>query len=90
MKSILRKKEKAKIGTVLDKNIIRKLKEHALKEGKPINALLEDAIMHYDQLESLDRIIRLKALDSFLSIRFDLSDKIWKTVMEEEVFGNEP
>jgi hypothetical protein len=90
MKSVTRKRQKAKIGIVLDKEIIRKLKERALKEGKPLNALIEEAIERYDQLDALDRTVRLKALDSFLSIRFNISDRDWKAIMEEDVFGNEP
>lgn len=90
MKSVTRRKQKAKIGTVLDKEIIRKLKERALKEGRPLNALIEEAIERYDQLDALDRTVRLKALDSFLSIRFNISKRDWKAITEEDVLGNEP
>lgn len=90
MKPATYRRPKAKIGTVLDKDIIKKLKERALREGKSLNALIEEAVLHYDQLDAFDHAVRLRALDSLLSIRFNISNDDWKTVMEEDVFGNEP
>lgn len=90
MSSTTHRKPKAKIGTVLDKEVIRKLKERALREGKPINALIEEAVLHYEHLDTFDHAMRLRALDSLLSIQFNISKADWKAVMKEDVSGNEP
>jgi four helix bundle protein len=50
----LSEQSKVKIGTILDKNIVERLKERAAREGKAISTLIEDAVRKYD-LE--DRLI---------------------------------
>ena len=79
-------RSKVKIGTILDKGIVDRLKERAAREGKAISALIEDAVLHYDQPGLLDRDMRLKALDSFRAIRFNLSSEDWGNIMEEDYF----
>ena len=77
---------KVKIGTALDKGIVDLLKERAAREGKAISALIEDAVLHYNQPSILDREMRLKALDAFRAIRFNLSAEDWGTIMEEDYY----
>ena len=86
----IRRKEteskKVKIGTILNGAIVDTLKERAMREGKPINAIIEEAILRSDQSGLLDRDVRLKALDSFLATRFNLADEDWNAIMEEDYY----
>jgi uncharacterized membrane-anchored protein YjiN (DUF445 family) len=79
-------RSKVKIGTILDRRIVKRLKERAAREGKAISALIEDAILKYDTEDSLSREMRLKALDHLFSIRFNISDEDWRTIMEEDYY----
>jgi len=77
---------KVKIGTILDKKVIDKLKERSAREGKAISTLIEDAVLKYENEDSLAREIRLKAMEQLFSIRFNISDEDWKSLMEEEYY----
>lgn len=78
--------QKVKIGTILNKVVVEKLKERSRLEGKPISNIIEEAVLRYDQTDVLDRNVRLKALQSFRAIRFNLSSEDWRTIMEEDYY----
>jgi len=42
--------------------------------------------LKYDTENILSKEMRLKAMDQLLSLRFNISDKDWKTIMEEDYF----
>jgi hypothetical protein len=77
---------KVKIGTILDKGIMEKLKERSAREGKTISALIEEAVLKYENEDTLVREMRLKAMEQLFSIRFNISDEDWKTIMEEDYY----
>jgi len=77
---------KVKIGTILDKGIVHRLRERAAREGKAISSLIEDAVLKYETEDTLAREMRLKAMDQLFSIRFNISDDDWKTIMEEDYY----
>jgi len=77
---------KVKIGTILERSIVEKLKERALREDKPISAIIEEAVLHFDDSLLLDRDVRMKALDSFLATRFNLTTEDWNAIMEEDYY----
>jgi len=77
---------KVKIGTILDRSIVDKLKERALHENKPISAIIEEAVLHMDNSSLLDRDVRMKALESFLSTRFNLATDDWNAILEEDCY----
>lgn len=78
---------KVKISTILDKSVVDRLKERAAREGKTISALIEDAVLKSENEESLGKEMRLKARDQLFSIRFNVSDDDWRTIMGEEYYG---
>ena len=80
------KPKKVKIGTILDEEIFQKLKERSAREGKSISALIEDAVLKYEQSEPIDRELRIKALERLLSIRFNISKEDWNAIMEEDYY----
>jgi hypothetical protein len=77
---------KVKIGTILDKRIVDKLKQRAIRDGKPISAIIEEAVLQLDRSEVADREVRLKALNSFLSMRFNLTKEDWDEIMQEDYY----
>ena len=77
---------KVKVGTILDKKTVQRLKERSAKEGRPISAIIQDAVTRYEQAAIFDRAVRLKALDQLFSIRFNISGNDIRTIMEEDLF----
>ncbi|MFO7447307.1 MAG: hypothetical protein R6W90_13135 [Ignavibacteriaceae bacterium] len=63
MRKIKTKREKKtnnkeKIGTILDKDVIQKVKERSIKEGKTISEIIQDAIIKYEKTDPIDISIR--------------------------------
>jgi len=79
-------RSKVKIGTILDKGIVDRLKERSAREGKAISSIIEDAVLKYETEDILAREMRLKAMDQLFSLRFNISDEDWNTIMEEDYF----
>jgi hypothetical protein len=77
---------RVKIGTILDKKIVDRLKERSAREGKSISSLIEDAVLKYKTENASTREMRLKAMDKFFSVRFNISDEDWKTIMAEDYY----
>jgi hypothetical protein len=87
MKTLKEKTGKVKIGTIIDADILRLLKERAAREGRTIYGLIEEAVLKAEQQESMDLEMRLKSLERLLSMRFDISDSDWKAIMEEDYYA---
>ncbi len=77
---------KIKVGTILDKKTVKRLKERSAREGRPMSALIQEAVMRYELADVADRALRLKALDQLFSIRFDISGNDLREIMEEDPF----
>lgn len=78
--------KKVKVGTILDREIVQRLKELSAKERRSISALIEDAVTRYDQADIVEREVRMKALDQLFSIKFNISEDDLRVIMEEDVF----
>jgi predicted DNA-binding protein len=81
-----RKSKKVKVGTVLDEEVFKRLKELSEKEGRPISEVIQDAVLRYEQLDPLEKKLRLHALERLLSVRFNIPDEDWKAIMEEDYY----
>jgi len=77
---------RVKIGTILDKGTVDRLKERSAREGKSISSLIEDAVLKYETEDASTREMRLKAMDKLFSVRFNISDEDWKTIMAEDYY----
>jgi hypothetical protein len=62
---------KVKIGTVLEDDILQKLKEHAIKEKRPINEIIQEALVRYLSTSSMEE--KKLAVTHFCSKPFHLS-----------------
>ncbi len=78
--------KKIKIGTMLGKKALEKLKEQAVREGRSMSAVLETAILSYESTEQTARVLSRQALERFLDLRFNLSLADWKTILEEDFY----
>lgn len=79
-------RSKIKIGTILDIEVVNRLKERSAHEGKAISAIIEDAVLKYDTEDILEREIRLKAMNQLFSLKFNIPDETWEEIMEEDYF----
>jgi hypothetical protein len=82
----VQKPKKVKVGTVLDEEVFRRLKLLSEKEGRPISALIQDALLKYELTDPVRSELRLKAFDQFLSTRFNIPDEDWQAIMEEDYY----
>ncbi len=80
-------KNKEKIGTVLDRDIILKIKERALKEGRTISEIIEDAVLNYDVVKKPGSFLRKEAVSSFCSKPFELSLADTNELLNEDFYG---
>lgn len=78
--------KKVKIGTILDEKVFKKLKERSAREGRTISQLLEEAVKKSEQIEPLEREIRIHAMERFLANRFKISKEDWDAIMEEDYY----
>jgi hypothetical protein len=76
------KSKKVKVGTILDKRVVRRLKERAVREGKAMSTLIQEAIQGVDEKESFDTEQSRNAMDRFLAVTYD----DFRRVMDEDVF----
>ncbi len=78
---------KLKIGTILDRTVVQKLKQRALQEDKPISTIIEEAILRYESAETLEYALRVRALESVLALRFNISSDDLRSIMEEDYYN---
>lgn len=77
---------KTKIGTVIEDELLQKLKEWSARENRTISDVLEDALINYFNGKKISTELRMKAVESFCSNPFKLTDDDWKEIMELDVY----
>ncbi len=85
-KTFQQKSKKVKVGTILNEDILRRLKERAAKEGRTISALIEEAVLKHEQEEAYAGEMRLRALESVFSVKFNISRKDLDEIMDEDFY----
>ncbi len=83
---IKRADSKEKLGTILDKNVIRLIKERALKENKTISEVIQDSVLNYNEAENFSAGIRKQALNRFCSKPFDLKKADIDEILNEDYY----
>lgn len=83
-KTLANKKEK--LGTVLDAELVKMLKETALREGRTISDVLADAIVYYNSKHLSNKSSRLKALEEFCSTPFDINAKELQELIDVDFY----
>ncbi|MGH7494346.1 MAG: hypothetical protein ACREOO_18395 [bacterium] len=74
---------KTKIGTLIEEDIVRMLKERAARDNRSISDVIQDALLHYFQMGTKRRDIRLAAVERLCSRPFDLTSHELQEIMDE-------
>lgn len=77
---------KEKVGTILDKNIVKKIKERSHKEGRSISEIIQDAIIKYEDLEPGKLELRKAAVTRFCSKPFNLNQNDLDDLLIEDYY----
>ena len=80
-------KNKEKIGTILDKDIVRKVKERSLKEGRTISDIIHDALLKYNENEVIKTELREEAVNRFCSKPFHIKANEISKLLSEDYFA---
>lgn len=87
MEPRIRKSEyKEKIGTVLSKEIIEKIKSKSIKEKRSMSEIIEEALKKYVNDSNDDYTIRLEAFKRFTSNKNRLSKEDIDELLNEDYF----
>ncbi len=77
---------KTKIGTVMDTELVKQLKERSVREDRSISDILQDALQVYLKAGPRRRELRVAAVESFCSKPFHLSNLEIRQILAEEYF----
>ena len=83
----LKENTKEKIGTVLDKDVVKLLKERSAREGRAISDILQDAILHYQESDTGTAHVRLAAVSRLCSRPFNLTRKDLDEILGEDYYA---
>jgi len=87
MKKISEQTEsKEKVGTILDKRIVKKIKERSVKEGRTISEIIQDAILKYEELEPTKIELRRAAVNRLCSKPFNLKQSELEELLIEDYY----
>ncbi|MGA2262481.1 MAG: hypothetical protein ABSH28_13725 [Acidobacteriota bacterium] len=76
---------KQKIGTVLDENTARRLKERSVQERRPMSEIITDALSNYMH-GGRNAVLRLAAVERLCSRPFRLSNRQLVALNHEDYF----
>ena len=77
---------KEKIGTMLDRDILRKIKERSAKEGRTISDIIQDALIKYNDTSSTKSELRRSAVNRFCSKPFNLNTRELNALLSEDIY----
>ena len=78
--------KKEKIGTVLEKDVIKKIKKLALDEGRGISDIIQDAVLKYENAGKSKLSLRKEAVNRFCSKPFKISKKDAEALLKEDYY----
>ncbi len=77
---------KKKVGTVLEERVLREAKARASREGRPLAALLQEALEHYLG-EDVEREQAIRACERFCAKKGTLSLEEINEILAEETLS---
>ncbi len=77
---------KTKVGTVLEKEVVRQLRQRAAKEGRSMNEIISDALTNYFRVSDKPAEQRREAVKRLCSKPFQLSPRELNEILEEDYF----
>ena len=79
-------KSKEKVGTILDTDVVRIIKDRSVKEDRTMSDIIEEAVIRYNDLDVTNREIRRNAVKSFCSRPFNLKTSELEELMNEDFY----
>ena len=86
IKSTRKSESKEKIGTILDKEVVKKIKKRSAEEGKTISEIIQDAVLKYEGAEPAKLELRLEAVNRFCSKPFNLNYNEIEELLTEDYY----
>ncbi|HKJ81432.1 MAG TPA: hypothetical protein VJ954_05365 [Ignavibacteriaceae bacterium] len=86
MSKLKKLEDKEKVGTILDKNIVKKIKDRSHTEGRSISEIIQDAILKYEELEPTKLELRKSAVNRFCSKPFNLNQTDIEEILTEDYY----
>ncbi|MCK9282076.1 MAG: hypothetical protein M0P71_15750 [Melioribacteraceae bacterium] len=83
---IKHKNKRVKIGTVIDSDLLRKVKERAVREGRTISDIIHDALVQYDENDQQSLELRMAAFKRFCSRPSTLSLSEINEILDEDIY----
>ena len=77
---------KEKIGTVLDRDILRKIKERSVRERRTISDIIQDALIKYNDTDTTKVELRRAAVTRFCSKPFNLNTLELNELLSEDIY----
>ncbi len=71
--SEIRKRKRVKVGTILDEDVVKILKDRAYREGKTISDVVQEAVISYNRIEPVRTKLRVEAAKRLLTAPFAVS-----------------
>ncbi|MCC6549064.1 MAG: hypothetical protein IT279_03230 [Ignavibacteriaceae bacterium] len=78
--------KKLKVGTVLDEQIYQQLKERAVKEGRTISDVIQEAIVAYNANPVIDLEARRRAAKDFLTSPYKLTKEEIQEILDMDYY----
>ena len=78
------RKKRLKIGTILDEDVVKILKERAYREGKTISDVVQEAVISYNRTEPVKAKLRAEAAKRLCSAPFNITlDQLNQDIEED-------
>jgi energy-converting hydrogenase A subunit M len=75
-----------KIGTIIDEEIAKRLKEQSIKESRSMSDIIQDALVRYFQTDIKQSSFRRDAVERLCSRPFNISVEELNEIMEEDYY----
>ncbi len=80
------KRKRIKVGTILDEEVVKILKERAYREGKTISDVVKEAVISYNRTEPVRANLRAEAAKRLISSPFGVSIEQLNQDIEEDYY----
>ena len=77
---------KEKVGTILDKEIVKKIKNRSAIEGRTISEIIQEAVLKYEGTEPVKFELRRESVERFCSKPFNLKQSEIEELLTEDYF----
>ena len=84
--SEIRKRKRVKVGTILDEDVVKILKDRAYREGKTISAVVQEAVISYNRTEPVRAKLRAEAAKRLLTSPFAVSLEQLNNDIDEDYY----